>query len=292
MAGADAQPRAAGSTTIRSAPSLFRALRIAATSLTARTSAGPALRGAAQGEPVHRRAPIRRSAVGLDRPEQLGIRPAARPGPRTRPAPPRPPSTRDQLDRRREARLRPLGQLAGGEAGRVHPDQGLQGPARALPHRDHRAAVGPAADQGDHVQPAPQRLLGGPQVGPQQQQRRCPAAPHRRTRPSAGGSAPGVATTMPGVSGHPVQHPPADRRSAPGSAGRPCPAPRPSARAPTIGARTRRRPADRALPVDLAAGRTRRTPAAGAARSCVRVGPEQYRQRTGSRQSWQTRASR
>ena len=63
--------------------------------------------------------------------------------------------------------------------------------------------------------------------------------------------------------------------------------------APTMGARIRPGSADRAVPIDLQASApvARRRPAPHR-RSATRVGPAQNRQRTGSRQPWQTKATR
>ena len=196
----------------------------------------------------------------------------------------------EQLGRRREARVAPGRPARGRRTRRVDPDQRLQRPARALPHRDHRAPVGPAADQRDDVEPAAQGLLGGPQVGAQQQQRGVQQ--HRAGVPTVGRRlGPGGGDHDRRRVRHPVQHLAAHRRAGSGSAGTPCPAPRPSARRPTIGARTRRQP--QIGHSQSTCSRPHQAQLSVPARSAYRVaGPAQNVQRAGSRQSWQTRATR
>src|SRR5829696_8573784 len=80
--------------------------------------------------------------------------------------------------RRRKAGLNPFGKLARGEARGIHPDEGLQGSGGAVPHRDDRPAS-PAARRS--------RRSNNSRAS----SRTAAAYP-----PSAGGSVPGVATTI------------------------------------------------------------------------------------------------
>ena len=108
--------------------------------------------------------------------------------------------------------------------------------------------------------------------------------------PSAGGSAPGVATTMLGVSGTPASvRPPTEVRT--GVWGNARPSSSAVRVAPTTGART-----DRDSQIGQAQSTWRRPHQVHSGStwpaSSSRVGPEQNRQRTGSRQPEQTSASR
>ena len=165
--------RFTGSTRIRSAPSLLRALRIAVTSLAARASAGPSprgLRNTSRCTPTPAPSCVRSRAVrGTSTGPRSRHRPAAGPARGTPPASRRP-LHHDHPDRRRETRLSPFGQLPDREPPGIGPDQGLQRAAGALADRDHRSAVTARPDQRDHVQPAAQCLLGGAQLRPEQQQ--------------------------------------------------------------------------------------------------------------------------
>ena len=289
-----AQPRTSGSTRTRTAPSLLRALRTPATSLAARTRARPSRTGARRVSRSSGSPSLPGSCVAgrQRRPGRASrCRAAAGPGRRTPASASAAPSTVTSLAAGGKWASARSASSRAGEPGRVDPDQRLQRPPRALPHRDHRAAVGPAADQRDHVEPAPQRLLRGPQVGRAAAAAGCPAARRRRSRPRPAARPPGVATTMAGASGTGPAH---LRRStaAPAVAGeRPAQLLRRPLR-PDHGRPQRRDAADRALPVDLrpAAPAAGQRPSARARRRGV-VGPPQNRQRTGSRQSWQTSAS-
>ena len=154
---------------------------------------------------------------------------------------------------RRKPQFGALGQLAGGEAGRVPADQRLHG-RHAGVGADHDRPARP--DEGGGGHPAAQRLLAGAQVGPREQ---CPAVEQQRGAVAAGaiGSAPGVATTSSGRSVDRGQHPVAAAGAHRRHRGRPDPAPRRCACTDDDRAH-RPAAADRASPV---AGRTSAPPA-------------------------------
>ena len=87
-----------------------------------------------------------------------------------------------QCGRRWEVCVAALGEFAGREPAGIDPDQGLQRPPGALPHRDHRAAVGTRCG------PARRRSASG--AGPPRPPADraaaaaagCPAGPPRRSR--------------------------------------------------------------------------------------------------------------
>ena len=217
--------RSTGSTRIRRAPSLLRALRMPATSLAARVRSPPADRGARSVSRCTGSSPpgVGGSSTGPRISVCSGSRASAT---NSSSASARPSTVSRVTAGGKRASTRSDSSRAAKPAG-IDADQGLQRPTGALPDRDDGAAVRSAPDQGDHVEPAAQRLLAGSQVRPQQQQRGVQQ--HRRGVPTLGRR---LGARGGDHDGRRVRHPggdPAARATAaPASGGTPCPAPPPS----------------------------------------------------------------
>ena len=283
------RPSSAGSTRIRSAPSLLRALRIAVTSLAARTSAGPSPRGLRSSQPMHRLLRTR-AAADLDRTRGSRHRPAAGPARRTRPASSARPLDGDHLRTAggKPASARSASSRAANPPGPPGPGPAAPGwssPRPRSPIRRRRPA-GPARRRSASAAGPPRRRADPAGAATA----RCPAARPRRSRRRPAARRPAWRPPGPAWSGTESAACAADRLAYRGLGeglaqllGRPLRADDGSPN-PTASRRS-------GTPSRPGAGRTSRS-SWWPRPSAARTGPSQNRQRAGSRQSWQTRATR